>query len=74
MKIFQKTKRGLIVIGSTAVATAISISTASATLVSDATTAVTAAGADGLTVGGGVVAAVAGLAVVGVVIAIVRKI
>ncbi|PPK71892.1 hypothetical protein B0F88_1054 [Methylobacter tundripaludum] len=74
MKIFQKTKRVLIVIGSTAAATAISISTASATLVSDATAAVTAAGADGLTVGGGVVAAVAGLAVVGVVIAIVRKI
>ena len=54
--------------------TAASIGSASATMVSDATTAISTAGADGLTVGGGVVAAVAGLAVVGIILALVRKV
>lgn len=51
-----------------------SIAAAHADIVTDATTAITAAGASGLTVGGGVVAAVAGLAVVGIILALVRKV
>jgi hypothetical protein len=50
------------------------IGIASATIVTDATTAITAAGSDGLTVGGAVCIAVAGLTVVGIIIGVTRKV